>query len=641
MKQAVNHALLASIVLFLFLFISQRFLFSAFVFCLFFYSMRTKDHTWLLVMLLLACTLIPRYDMHKPSIHGGTIVAISSGSCTVASGRTRILLRTETRLPPDAEIQFDGKYEKIRSSSHFFRMDYDRISASRGIAWSITPSEIRIVHQKPTFRYFLYKKIDAVGNVQLQNLAFRILLGVNYDKTNDSFLYRCGFALSGILGLFETVLSRFLGEKKRNRILLFVNIALFVLYHYPLILFQSLVFRILKYADLRQDERTGVGFIVIMFVYPESIYSAAFLLPAVYRLFSLEKEHRRVKCFTAMSLVQMYLFQGFNPVISLLFGRLRQILGLFWCIGLVGIVFHLPGLFWIPYWFDRWFAFADRFYLYGSCLGFGALFYVLTVFSLRKNKHGAVLAAVFLIVFQIGGFFHPFAELSVINVGQGDSIFLKEPCSHSGVLIDTGKPNQYQTVNTFLHAKGMNSLKALVITHSDNDHSGSQQEIADAYHPKTIAVSHIGKMKAGRLVFYDLNDIVNPDDENESSIVMYTKLNGMKILLMGDADEKTEKHILQKYGNLKCDVLKLSHHGSKTGSCEDFLNAVQPDLGLISSGAYRIYHHPSPETIQRLLARHIPYLDTKTEGDITIVCLPWCNLLITSSGKIGIMNIDE
>ncbi|MDO4194382.1 MAG: hypothetical protein Q4D24_13905, partial [Erysipelotrichaceae bacterium] len=57
-----------------------------------------------------------------------------------------------------------------------------------------------------------------------------------------------------------------------------------------------------------------------------------------------------------------------------------------------------------------------------------------------------------------------------------------------------------------------------------------------------------------------------------------------------------------------------------------------------TSGAYNLYHHPSEQTLQRLLQRHIPYLNTLEEGDITIVCLPVCNLLVTASGKFALLS---
>ncbi|MBR2810870.1 MAG: competence protein ComEC, partial [Solobacterium sp.] len=85
-------------------------------------------------------------------------------------------------------------------------------------------------------------------------------------------------------------------------------------------------------------------------------------------------------------------------------------------------------------------------------------------------------------------------------------------------------------------------------------------------------------------------------------------------------------------------ILKASHHGSKTGSCERFLNVMKPVLTIISCGAYSIYHHPSPETLQRLRERHIPWLTTREEGNISVLWLPGFNLLITASGKLAIID---
>ena len=101
----------------------------------------------------------------------------------------------------------------------------------------------------------------------------------------------------------------------------------------------------------------------------------------------------------------------------------------------------------------------------------------------------------------------------------------------------------------------------------------------------------------------------------------------------------TSEELLQRYPDLSCDILKLSHHGSKTGSSERFLDTVRPELAIVSSGAYSIYHHPSPEVTERLYNRRIPYLDTKEDGDITILFLPGFNLLTTASGKIAIIRV--
>ena len=108
--------------------------------------------------------------------------------------------------------------------------------------------------------------------------------------------------------------------------------------------------------------------------------------------------------------------------------------------------------------------------------------------------------------------------------------------------------------------------------------------------------------------------------------------------MMGDADQKAEEDIIFNNNSLHCDILKLSHHGSDTGSCDLFLDTVRPSLAIVSSGAYSIYRHPSVNTVQRLLKRHIPYLDTKDHGDISVLCIGPLNLLICSDGTVDLLS---
>ena len=217
-------------------------------------------------------------------------------------------------------------------------------------------------------------------------------------------------------------------------------------------------------------------------------------------------------------------------------------------------------------------------------------------------------------------------------------MLVRGPFRSGDVLIDTGKPSQKNNVFTFLEAKGIRTLNTLIITHADSDHSGNQEAVTEAFSPHHVITDHQAERNVGMFTLLDLNDI-DSEDENESSIVTAFSLNCMNILLMGDSSVNTEERIIRRFPGLQADILKLSHHGSKTGSSERFLNTVQPDLAIVSSGAYHIYHHPSPEVVQRLNDRRIPYLDTKEEGDITILCLPGLNLLLTASGKIAIIRV--
>ena len=187
-----------------------------------------------------------------------------------------------------------------------------------------------------------------------------------------------------------------------------------------------------------------------------------------------------------------------------------------------------------------------------------------------------------------------------------------------------------------LQGRGIRRLNTLFITHMDSDHCGNMEQVIDDFKVSNTVDEHQGTTYSGLYEFHDLNSIVS-EDKNQSSLVLAFTLNGLDFIMTGDADMKAEEQIAARYPGLHCDVLKLSHHGSKTGSCDRFLDLLQPRLGIISSGSYSIYHHPSPETIQRLLKRHIPFLDTKEHGDISILMIGPLRVLITSDGFVDLL----
>lgn len=87
---------------------------------------------------------------------------------------------------------------------------------------------------------------------------------------------------------------------------------------------------------------------------------------------------------------------------------------------------------------------------------------------------------------------------------------------------------------------------------------------------------------------------------NDESIVLFLKLQGMKILLTGDIEEKGEKALVDKQVLSQVDVLKVAHHGSKTSSSLDFIKRTLPEWGILSLGLHNTYGHPHSEVVLRL-----------------------------------------
>ena len=93
------------------------------------------------------------------------------------------------------------------------------------------------------------------------------------------------------------------------------------------------------------------------------------------------------------------------------------------------------------------------------------------------------------------------------------------------------------------------------------------------------------------------------DDDNELNTVYIVHYDGVKVMITGDLVEQDELDMVKYYNSsdvLKCDILKVAHHGSRYSSTEDFISAVSPKIAVIQVGKHNTYGHPNPGIIRRL-----------------------------------------
>lgn len=251
---------------------------------------------------------------------------------------------------------------------------------------------------------------------------------------------------------------------------------------------------------------------------------------------------------------------------------------------------------------------------------------------------------------------HPLTnEVTVVDVGQGDSIFLRSMKGET-ILIDVGgkvtfgtkekwqessqTSNAEKTLIPYLQARGVSQIDHLVLTHTDTDHIGDLEEVAKRFKIKEICVSQgaltkpsfvkrlrtlkrpVHPLKAGgKLPMMGSNlQVLYPnkvgDGGNNDSIVLYGKLLGSSFLFTGDLEKEGEEELMASYPNLRASVLKAGHHGSKGSSSEAFLDQLHPSLALVSAGENNRYKHPNDETLERFKQRHIKVLRTDKDGAI-------------------------
>ena len=252
-------------------------------------------------------------------------------------------------------------------------------------------------------------------------------------------------------------------------------------------------------------------------------------------------------------------------------------------------------------------------------------------------------------------------EVTFLDVGQGDCIFIRLPFGKGVYLIDTGGSLTFEkepwqernrpfdvgedTVVPFLKSKGVTTINKLFITHGDTDHAGSaesilremkvqelvlsdrreknelEKKLASIASSKGISVRLVtsgDSWRVGEDQFYVLSPRENSQgDANNGSIVLYTELGGLRWLFTGDLEAEGEAELIKKNPTLAVDVLKIGHHGSKSSTNEDFLEQVSPQWAIISVGKNNRYQHPHQEVLERLQNKEMIVYRTDQHGAIT------------------------
>jgi competence protein ComEC len=130
----------------------------------------------------------------------------------------------------------------------------------------------------------------------------------------------------------------------------------------------------------------------------------------------------------------------------------------------------------------------------------------------------------------------------------------------------------------------------------------------------------------------DSSEIAAAGDANAASVVVMAEYRGVRILLTGDAERDVESRLVRRLGtDLRADVLKVGHHGSRTSSTSPLLDAVGATIALVSVGAGNRYRHPDPEVLSALQARGAHVLRTDDDGTI-VVTIDGSETLTVASG---------
>jgi competence protein ComEC len=236
-------------------------------------------------------------------------------------------------------------------------------------------------------------------------------------------------------------------------------------------------------------------------------------------------------------------------------------------------------------------------------------------------------------------------KIIFMNVGQGDAILIQK--NDLQILVDGGKGRTVLNELGKYMPFGDRKIELIILTHPDEDHMGGLLEIMNSYQVGQVMESGVACekdichkwddlvaknsipvksasfgqeiiMESAKIsVLYPFGKLegVEMKELNDSSLVMKVNVAGGTYLLTGDASEEVEKNLLEKNVDLKADVLKISHHGSKNSNSYEFIQSVSPKKAVISVGE-NSYGHPAEEVLSRLQNMNINIFRTDEAGSV-------------------------
>ena len=265
-----------------------------------------------------------------------------------------------------------------------------------------------------------------------------------------------------------------------------------------------------------------------------------------------------------------------------------------------------------------------------------------------KSKSLIKIFLIFLLLIYVNGCSdEKLFSVHIIDVGQGDSIFIQTP-ENKRILMDAGDEDAEHTVYSYLKRRGVKKIDVLIATHPDTDHIGSMDYIIDKF---KISHFYMPEAKTDSEAFYNLLDscrdknlkieylikgdilkidssttmeILSPstitDKNNLNSIVSLLNYKGYEFLFTGDAEKENESEILSSCNLPDIEFLKAGHHGSSSSSTDEFIAKLKPEAVAISCGYNNDYGHPHRSVLDTFRENGSVVYRTDKNGTLVFYC---------------------
>ncbi|MDO4501378.1 MAG: MBL fold metallo-hydrolase [Erysipelotrichaceae bacterium] len=446
--------------------------------------------------------------------------------------------------------------------------------------------------------YYSYKRIENFDKTY-QDLIKKLLFNQYVMDDELDFYLGHGFALYYLL---KAVYRK---NKKLSLAVVFLFSLIFGFkYKYLLLILEVLLNR------LNRIDKLSVLLLIFGLINIESLLNYSILLPLIFMFISIS-EYKDSKIVVPLIqsiffgevqlgvsfFYKFYMYIRINILMVVLIAFIIPVISPFtlWIINLLSKVLKLM-------------SFSVR-----GQISVVSVLLIFVINKLIKNENSYIFLLIFILV--LGSPFNkPFLKVSYIDVGQGDACLISGYFDSYHVLIDTGSKYNYSKLKNYLLKEGIYTLDYVLISHDDEDHSGNLSNLKKDFKVKNV-ISEKGDVSIKGLFLKNLY-IDEFDNDNDNSLVYETYIKDTHFLFTGDISSKAERELLSKYDIEDVDFLKVSHHGSKTGSSAYFISRILPKVSVISTNGK--FDHPSIECLNNLNSYKSNIYISKEKGDIEV-----------------------
>ncbi len=575
-------------------------------------------------------------------------------------------------IPGDV-VEFSGEISDITNFSDF---DYETYSHALKRYKQMSPKSSNLVRHENNLYYLRYLIEERYKSnlTELEYTYFNSLvlaknitddsLKDNINKLGISYMFVVsGFHISLLILLIENILRLFI--KKNDTLIDIISISLILIYTIitlsPVGILRAFIMNIIRKINKRFNlllsslDIISITFIICLIINPLYIFISAFKYSFLSTLFiilgsNVIKTRNKIinsylvtiLCFLSCLPLTINLNYQIN-FLSILVSPILLVFLSYVIMPISYILVALPqsitifesvlelftNLINLLSEFDNLIIVVRKLNPIFIIIYYLLFFFVLVSLESKKNyKIIGFYVFYLLIIFNLKNI-NVSSTLTMINVGQGDSLILQD--NNKYLCIDS-----YSSNISYIESQGVEEIDTLIITHSDDDHMGSAKELIEKFHVKNLYLSKyddLTKTKEisslvkntyylskgdyfyfNRIYFNVLGPVTKNSDVNNNSLVFTANINNTKVLFTGDMEKEEEAQIFNS--KLNVDILKVPHHGSNSSMSDSVMNNLEFDTALISVGINNKYKHPSSETLEKLKDKRV--YKTSTDESITL-----------------------